>query len=270
MSRPRIAVVGDNTVDRFLDAGIDLIGGNALNTAVHLSMLGMDVTYFGAIGEDEPGQLVLAAARRRGVDVSGVVTADQPTALTTIRTLPNGDRFFESEDFGATADYAPDAAALARITTFDWVHLGMVPHADRLRTDILAAQPAKPISQDCAVSAGYAGLTVAFLSAAVAALPAPEAARQARLAGAALAVVTLGADGVYASTEGQEWRFAATVVAAKDATGAGDAFMAGFIAARLDGADIARALAAGQQRGAYACSFQGGWPQLAADVQAFG
>lgn len=63
MPRAKVAVVGDNTVDRFLDTGIDLIGGDALNTAVHLAMLGAEVSYFGAIGEDEPGP---ASPRPRG------------------------------------------------------------------------------------------------------------------------------------------------------------------------------------------------------------
>lgn len=268
MQRAKVAVVGDNTVDRFLDTGIDLIGGDALNTAVHLAMLGAQVSYFGAIGDDEPGRLVVAEARRRGVDVSCVVTMPGNTALTTIRVLPNGDRTFESEDFGVTAEYAPDQAALGRLAAADWVHIGMLPRADDFRERLSRVAPGLRISQDCSVAAGFSHLEVAFLSAAVVHHQVEDAASRALAAGARLAVVTMGGDGVYATDGVHDWRLPAQPINPKDATGAGDAFMAGYVAELLATGDVPAALAAGVRRGAFACTFQGGWPQTTEDLAA--
>lgn len=68
-----VAVVGDNTIDRLLDEPElgDLVGGNALNVAVQLAMLGLTVGYFGAVGTDSDADVVRDAARIRGVDVLG-------------------------------------------------------------------------------------------------------------------------------------------------------------------------------------------------------
>jgi Sugar kinases, ribokinase family len=261
MPRATVAVVGDNTVDRFLDTGIDLIGGDALNTAVHLAMLGAQVSYFGAIGDDEPGRLVVAEAQRRGVDVASVVTMPGVTALTTIRVLPNGDRHFESEDFGVTAEYVPDQAALLRMASADWVHIGMLPRAEAFRQRLTDLAPSLRISQDCSVAAGFGGLEVAFLSAAMVDDDVQTAAAKAVVGGARLAVVTMGADGVYAGDGVRQWRLPALPIEPVDATGAGDAFMAGYIWGQLTSGDVAAALAAGVRQGAFACTFQGGWPQ---------
>lgn len=265
MSHARVAVVGDNTVDRFLDTGIDLIGGDALNTAVHLAMLGAEVSYFGAVGDDEPGRLVVAEARRCGVDVASVVTMPGVTALTTIRVLPNGDRHFESEDFGVTAEYVPDQAALLRMASADWVHIGMLPRAEAVRQRLIEVAPQARISQDCSVAQGFSHLEVAFLSAAMVDDTVETAALRALVGGARLAVVTMGEQGVYATDGVRTWRLPALKIDPTDATGAGDAFMAGYISGLLATGEVAAALDTGIRQGAFACTFQGGWPQTPGD-----
>ena len=46
-----------------------------------------------------------------------------------------------------------------------------------------------------------------------------------------------------------------------DTTGAGDAYIAGFLAARLNGADVPMAMAAGHTCAAACCGHPGGFPQ---------
>ena len=66
------------------------------------------------------------------------------------------------------------------------------------------------------------------------------------LAGASLAVCTLGAEGAVAiDADGVEHRVAAVPVDVVDTNGAGDAFLAGVLDARLSGADVPSALRAG-------------------------
>jgi fructoselysine 6-kinase len=56
-------------------------------------------------------------------------------------------------------------------------------------------------------------------------------------------------------------RAKADPVEATDTTGAGDSYIAGFLAARLTGADITEAMAAGHARAARTCTHPGGFPQ---------
>ena len=258
----RVAVVGDNTIDRYLgEGGVDYVGGNAVNVAVQLRRRRPGVAYFGAVGQDRDGEIVEAALRRARLDLSGLVRLAGVTALTTIRLEGTGDRVFESEDFGVTADYHPDADAIAVIARARWVHLGMLPDAAALVRALRKRDPALRISQDCSISAGFDGLAVAFDSAGEDRARAEELARAAIAGGAALAVVTMGGLGSVAYDGTTWWRQNARPARVLDTTGAGDSFAAGFIDARLDGAAIHDALAAGAAWAARTCEHLAGFPQ---------
>ncbi|MGW9630200.1 PfkB family carbohydrate kinase [Agromyces sp. NPDC055520] len=266
-----VAVVGDNTIDRYLDEPDlgDLIGGNALNVAVQLAMLGLRVGYFGAVGTDANADIVRLAAQTRNVDVSGLITTSGATALTTIRRDSGGDRHFASEDFGVTADYHPDDDALRRILGARWIHVGMLAGA-RSFGETVDHLSDIPVSQDCSVSPDSHRLAVHFASAG--GESEAEGIVSAALAGSSdLAVATLGADGALAGRSDERWRVPAEpVVPVVDTTGAGDSFMAGFIESALRGDDVEQCLRSGTRRGSFTCRYMGGWPQLRADVRRFG
>jgi fructoselysine 6-kinase len=259
----RAAVVGDNTIDDYLGAESGrFVGGNALNVGAQLVEAGVPTAYFGAIGPDAPGRAIARGIHRSGLAPDGLVTRPGVTAVTRIDVRPGGERVFVSEEFGVTADYAPGRHELALIARADWVHLGMLGDADAVRAAIRSAGRRAPrISQDCAVSSGFAGLDVAFGSVG----DGPEAdarswAESAIAGGARLAVVTRGAAGAIAFDGSTWWTQPASPATVVDTTGAGDAFIAGFIAASLDGARIDTALAAAAARAARACEHRGGWP----------
>jgi fructoselysine 6-kinase len=261
----RVAVVGDNTIDRYLgggdDADIDYVGGNAVNVAVQLSRRRTGVAYFGAVGADADGAIIEEALRRASLDVTGLVRLAGLSAVTRIRRTGTGDRVFESEEFGVTADYRPDAEAVMTISTARWVHLGMLPGAADLVRMMKARDPSLPISQDCSVSTGFRGLAVAFDSAGENETRAMELARTSTAGGAALAVVTMGARGAIAFDGTTWWQQDACPARVVDTTGAGDSFTAGFIDARLDGATVPEALAAGAEWAARTCEHLAGFPQ---------
>ena len=78
-----------------------------------------------------------------------------------------------------------------------------------------------------------------------------------------LVVVKRGAAGCEAAAGAMRWRAAAPKVEAIDTTGAGDAFVAAFLAARLAGADIQAALERAAAAGAAASTIVGGRPKRA-------
>ncbi|WP_308467155.1 PfkB family carbohydrate kinase [Rathayibacter soli] len=262
--RPSFAVVGDNTIDRYVGAGeAEFIGGNALNVAAQLGLAAERVVYFGAVGADPEAELIAGGLSRSGVSTSGLVVIPGETALTQIRLTRDGDRVFEREDFGVTAEYYPDAPALEELAAADWVHIGMLPRAGELRNELLARNPAVVISQDCAVSSGHDGLAVAFESVGEDALDAKSRATAALAAGARLAVITRGARGSVAYDGDTWWQQDALPTDVLDTTGAGDSFIAGFVASRCRGASVQQALLQGSAWASATCRHRGGYPQEA-------
>ncbi len=240
----------------------DYIGGNAVNVAVQLSRRGVQARYFGAVGDDVEGAAVRSALVHNGVDVRGLRVSRGPTAVTQIR-VAGGERIFEHEDFGVTADYHPSTKDVAEIAAADWAHLGMLPGATELRR--VLAPTRVVVSQDCAVAAGLDDLDVAFLSVGEGSEAHEELARVA--AGhVPLVVVTMGADGSMAESAGTTWNQPALPTKLVDTTGAGDSFIAGFIAARLEGSRIPEALRAGAEYASATCGHLGGWPQCPLDL----
>lgn len=263
----RVAVVGDNTMDLY-SGTVErvLVGGNALNVAAQFASRGDDVLYFGAVGDDEYGHLVRNALSQLGMDLSGVRVAEGATATTNIELTATNDRVFVSFDFGVTGDYLPTNEELDRISQVDWVHIGMVPAPDRVKTELRWRNPSLLISQDLSVSPGSSELDVSFQSADNAVDPRAVATKS-LVGGAELAIVTLGARGVFATNGLDEWWQPSVAADVIDTTGAGDSFAAGFIRARLEGADIPASLLNGSEFAAVTCSHVGGWQTLTKETE---
>ncbi len=259
-----VATVGDNTIDRYIgDETARYAGGNAYNVAAQLAGHGRPVAYFGAVGEDANARVLTRGLHRAGVDPAGLVTLPGPTAVTTIR-VDGGERSFESEEFGVTAEYFPSDEHLELVASARWVHIGMLPRAEELRHRLAALRRARGgrgpvVSQDCAVASGFTRLDVAFGSVGEHG-DARAWAREALAGGAAAAVVTRGAAGAI-GTDGEHWfEQPAIPVEVVDTTGAGDAFIAGYIDAHVAGLGHAAGLERGARWAAAACGHRGGWP----------
>lgn len=263
-----LAAVGDNCIDRLSGAVTsELVGGNAVNVAVQAARLGLTVAYAGAVGPagEAEGDRVVAALAARHVDTRLVERRDRPTSITLVHVGADGDRRFLHEDFGACANWTPGPDTLAVLLGARHVHIGWLQDGGALRRALVAAGVS--VSQDVTVNAAPEDLGTEGLALAFASLPEADAggaeAKAADLvaAGAKGAVVTLGRRGSVALVEGRIWRAKALPVAALDTTGAGDAFIAGFLVARLRGADLPGALAAGHENAARCCLHPGGFPQ---------
>lgn len=79
-----VVVAGESLVDRITDADgsvSEVLGGGPFNTARALARLGGAVAFLGRISTDAAGQRLLAALIADGVDVSLVVSTDDPTLV---------------------------------------------------------------------------------------------------------------------------------------------------------------------------------------------
>jgi sugar/nucleoside kinase (ribokinase family) len=66
-------------------------GGKGANQAVAAARMGGNVSMFGAIGADEPGQMCLFALKQSGVDVDAVAKVSSPTSTALVMVEHSGE-----------------------------------------------------------------------------------------------------------------------------------------------------------------------------------
>ena len=237
------------------------IGGAESNVAIGLSRLGVPASWVSALGEDEPGELVLHRVRAEGVDTSAVRRVpDRPTGLYLREEVGGAVRVHYYRRGSAASALAPGAFDPGVLEGAGFLHL----------TGITGA-----LSPECAQflpwaarTARAAGVRVSYDVNYRSRLWGPEAAREVteamlplvdvllvgneearvlwgwdedtcldRLAGAGPGevVLKLGARGCAASLDGARLTSPGFPARQVDPIGAGDAFAAGYLAATLWG-----------------------------------
>lgn len=233
---------------QFAEDSWETVGGTSAGKALSLTALGRPVVLHAMSGQDEDGQRLRAALDAAGV---GVRWTDGVTERHLNLMTRAGERvslYLASPSAGTGQD---DAALAAEFAAADAVVLDLAAEPARLLP--VARQSGTPLWVDVHDYDGTAAFHRPFLAAAHAVfcnadrLESPvEFLRATVASGASLAVCTLGADGAVAvDADGTEWRVPAAPAEVVDTNGAGDAFLAGVLDARLDGARLDAALAAG-------------------------
>lgn len=257
-------------------------GGSGANQAAWLAALGVPVALAARVGAaDHAAQA--AALRAHGVTPLLAADAALPTGMLVALLDPDGERSFLT-DRGANAalcradlpDAIGDAARLVHVSGYAL----FAPGSRAAVRDFVAGRvwTVDASSSGFLAEAGAArfldwtdGADTLFANADEAAVLAGSDDPTTQLAMLAAryrcVVVKRGAAGAVALAQGG---LSCTVPApqaeARDTTGAGDAFLAGFLAAWLAGAELARCLTAGVARGAQAVTLDGGRPRaMAAD-----
>lgn len=240
-------------------------GGAGGNVAARLAELGAEVTFVGRVGDDPEGRALVRGLADLGLTVAVTVDAAAPTGTVIALVAPGGERTMVT-DRGANLALTPADLPVERFAAGSHLHLSgyallhPAPRVAAIAALELARAAGMTISVDPASAAPLAAGPARFLDDTAGAtwcLPNLDEARlltgQDDQRGAALAltrnyrevVVTLGAQGACWS-DGARWlTVPARPARVVDATGAGDAFAAGFLHARLGGAEPAAALSAG-------------------------
>ncbi len=263
MATPRLLGLGDNTVDTYVDAGLQFPGGNAVNVAVLARRLGLEAGYLGCLGTDAAGDLIAAALAREGVDLSHCRRIGGPNARA--RIIHNGgDRKFIGSIPGVRGRYDLAAADFAYVAGFDAVHTSIFSELDAELPRVRGA--ARRLSydfserwNDAAFARVLPHVDIAFLSAPDRDDRAVEQVLRRCAAAGVTAVATRGPAGSMALAAGATLKQGIAPATVVDTLGAGDGFIAGFLAARLRGQDMAAALAGGAEFAARVCGWQGGF-----------
>jgi sugar/nucleoside kinase (ribokinase family) len=237
-------------------------GGSAANVAAWLAHAGATAVLVGRVGDDARGASAAAALRASGVDARLAVDDSLPTGTCIVLVAPGGERSM-LPDAGANSALAPadlPDSLLApgghlHLTGYSLVRPGPRPAA--LGAISRAAAAGMSVSVDPSSAALLGPEFLELAAGATLLLPNLAEARtlsgegDAQTAARALAsrfpevVVKLGAEGALWTNGSDVELVPAAPAAALDTTGAGDAFAAGLLAARLRGAPPAEALAAG-------------------------
>jgi ribokinase len=260
-------------------------GGSAANTAAWLSRVGESTTFIAAIGDDPAGQSQIESLHRLGVDVRFRVDRTRPTGTCLVLVAPTGERTM-----------VPDPGANLSLLEHD-VPTDEFRAGDHLHVSGYALlRDSRDAAQHAMAAARAAGLTVSVGAASAAPLellgaeeflrmvpagavlfanekeaavladrPAGAADLARRLATSGRAAVVTAGSGEAAWSNGEAIASLAADPLDRpelDTTGAGDAFAAGFLAARARDATPEVCLRDGHALAAAACRTTGGRPEL--------
>lgn len=270
------------------------VAGAESNVAIGLARLGHPVRWAGAVGADEAGELVLRTLRAEGVDVQGASRDEEaPTGLILFEPrLPEVTRvhYYRADSAGSrvkacaveaafladppravhltgiTPALGPSARCAARrVLRLAREHSTLVCLDVNYRSRLWSREEAAEVLRSWAADVDVLIASDDELSLCLPPGAPDDPADQAELLlglGVGEVVVKLGADGATVHTghgTGGPLHAPARPVTAVDAVGAGDAFVAGYLSALLDGADAAERLDRAVTTGAFAVASHGDW-----------
>ena len=235
-------------------------GGSAANQAAWLASLGVKVDFVARVGAAD---VESETARFKAIGVAPRLVGDRTHETGRLIALidPDGERSFLT-DRGANealeARDIPDAliegAALIHLSGYSF----FAPSPREAVLDVMRRAGDRPISVDPASAeflrevgadkflAWTRGAAILFPNEEEAAILAGSSEPETQCARLAkhypLVVIKRGGAGAEAVEGERRWRVNAPKIEAVDTTGAGDAFVAGFLAARIEGAEIDAAL----------------------------
>lgn len=263
------------------------MGGSESNFAIALRRLGTSVTWVGRVGDDSLGELVLRELAAEGVVVDPLRDASAPTGvmIKERRTMEHLKVWYYRTG-SAGSRLCVEDVPVERITKARLLHLtGITPalsasaaEAAQYALDV-ARRAGVPVSFDLNYRAAlwpeekagevfrkfisqadivFAGDDEAAIAVGTTG-DSLELARRVAALGPAQVIIKRGVDGCAAVIAGEEYKQDAVRIKAVDTVGAGDAFVAGYVAELLAGAAVGERLRTAVRTGAFACLVPGDW-----------
>lgn len=231
---PSVLGLGDNTVDIYVDRGMQYPGGNSLNFAVYAHRLGANAHYMGCIGEDAYGDLIKNALEAEGVPAPRLRRTAKKTSWSRVRHT-DGDRWFDGSHLYTAAEYDLSIDDDAYIDQFDLVHIGVNSMLDDKIDDIFGVSRRLSYDfsdkyTDSSLSRIAPHLEVAVLSQAGGSVSDAQAlATKVASFDVKEVLVTRGGEGAICLSKGVFYDQGIVPTDVVDTLGAGDAFTAAYI-----------------------------------------
>lgn len=254
-----VLAVGDHSVDLYVEQGKRFPGGNALNVAIHAARLGARAGYVGQLGDDQFSEEVLGALVAEGVDVAAVRRVPGP-ATTAEVFLSNGDRHFGRWELGAGRLQLTSAEA-ARLPRARIVHTGDASGLDHVLAALhgrgtlsydFSDQPWEQV-QDLLPHVDIATFSASHLTEWEVRSRADDVLGR----GPRVVLMTSGPAGAFVATpESSHWE-PGRQINVVDTLGAGDSFIAAYLARHVAGDAPALAVKAAVEYSARVCQHMG-------------
>jgi 2-dehydro-3-deoxygluconokinase len=266
------------------------IAGAESNVAIGVSRLGYASSWIGRVGCDEFGHLILAVLRKEGVDVTRAVTdASAPTAIMVKeRRLENISRVGYYRDRSAGSHLCANDVSESLIRASRVLHVTGISPAlgDSARAAVYQAveiarsngvpvsfdinyrgalwppDEARRVLKDLALQADMVFATESEIALLDDGNDPVVSARRLIKDGRRRVILKRGPVGATSVSAEEVVNAPAASVTSVDPVGAGDAFVAGYLAAVLDGADDRARLTLGCLTGAFAVTVLGDWEGL--------
>ncbi len=249
-------------------------GGDAYNVAVNLAALGINAALLSKVGEDELGAFLIQSAQESGVDVSLLKRIPLPTSASAVLIRESGERSFISYKGACHAlsekDIPNDVLSCYGLlyvgSAFDLPSLdgdGMArlfARAKKLGLVTALDTTAEPCRSDMATFANVLKNVDLFMPSEREAVAltgecaTDKAADIFHTCGPKTVVIKLGARGCLLSKDGGKTILPPYNAKIVDSTGAGDAFVAGFLAALSRGMPLSDCARIGNAAGAVCVS----------------
>jgi ribokinase len=268
---------GELAVGSDTPAEVSLLGGgSAANTAAWLVAAGAPTTFVGRVGDDALGRKAIDDLARAGVDLAVTVDPALPTGTCIVLVDPRGERTMVPSAGANAVGGVPPAFGPGdhlHVSGYALFHersaaaVGAAISAARaagcaVSVDAASSAPLRTFGPERFLDAIAPALLFANCDEATALTDSGDAAEAAQRLGVRCgeAVVKCGSDGAVWSDGSDVVQATSSLLVPIDSTGAGDAFAAGVLAARLTGADLRTSLAAGNTLAARAISRRGARP----------
>ncbi|MFV0461926.1 MAG: sugar kinase [Nostocoides sp.] len=262
-------------------------GGAESNVAVGVTRLGGHATWVSRVGRDAIGELIVRELQAEGVCCQVKTCADEPTGVMIKEDLAGGRARVHYHRSGSAASrLQPEDVEDHLLLGASIVHVSGITAAlsETARATVLdiAARVAKTPTLlsfdlnfrsrlwDPSTAASFYRTILPLCDIVFAGEdearilwptePTPQGlARSITAHGPAEGIIKLGARGVVATAHGRNYAMPAFPIQVLDTVGAGDAFVAGYLADRLLDADPATCLDTANRAGAVACQSSGDW-----------
>ncbi|MXP43996.1 sugar kinase [Altererythrobacter sediminis] len=277
-------------------------GGDTLNTAIHLARMGHDVAYVTAVGSDPISDALVAGWAAEGIDTRFVLRhPDRNPGIYAIHVDVTGERsFLYWRDQSAAREMFGQpgmADALAHTVKCDFIYyslitLAILPESARL-TLLEAACAVREAGGNVAYDSNFrmrlwptreAAWQSSQGAIACASIGLPTNSDECEIAGTALTeqeiatnwldqgcfevVVKAGERGCLLARRDSEMQtIPVNRLIMVDASGAGDAFNAGYLSARIEGLDPEQAAARGQRLAGWVIRRHGAVPPIDDDLR---
>lgn len=265
------------------------IGGAESNVAIGLARLGVRAAWIGRVGADDVGDLVRRELRAEGVELHVGTDASAPTGLmikharTASHTRVEYHRAASAGSRLSPTDIDAELVAGAQLLHITGITPALSETSARAvdraveiardadvpvsfdvnhRESLWGADRATPVYRRLAARATivFAGVDEARLLADGTSVE--DLAERIAATGPSQVIVKRGADGCSAVIDGRSFGVDAVPITPIDTVGAGDAFVAGYLAELLSGSPPASRLDVAVRAGAFACLGWGDWQSL--------